>query len=115
VFFVGLINLVEFMVLEAWVILHFLGEVSSSPHPCSSNFQIGFLTVYTMDTECPLSEVWVSSLKESLHGVVGLDEKLSFVGILFIENFPSKYKDVYTRLTILDRRSFARTIQTQLS
>jgi hypothetical protein len=90
VFLVGLVDLVELVVLKAWVVLQLLRDVSAPPEPASSNLEIRLLTVDSVDGKGILSEVRVSSLQESVHCVVGLDQKLAFVGVLLIKNFPKR-------------------------
>ena len=87
-FFVGFVDLIELMVLVTGMVLHFKRNVSSSPHPGASDFQIRFLSINTMNAKGPLSEMWVGTLKETLHSVVGLDEHLALIWVFLIQHFP---------------------------
>jgi hypothetical protein len=87
-FLVGLVDLVELVVLKAWVVLQFLRDVSAPPEPASSDLEIGLFSIDSVDGKRILPEVWVSPLKEPVHCVVGLDQHLTFVRVLFVKYLP---------------------------
>lgn len=68
---ISLTQLVECMIFKRRMIFHLKWNFSSSPDPCSSDFEVGFFSVDTPDTEGILSECGVGSLKESFHCVIG--------------------------------------------
>jgi len=85
-----LVDLHELVVFVTGMIFHLSWDVSSSPEPSSSDLKIGLVTVHTVKTESPLSEVRVSSLKETLAGVASLEEHLSFTWVLVVQDLPCR-------------------------
>lgn len=65
------------------------GNVSATPHPGSSDFEIRLLAVYAVDGKGELLEMWVSSLQESIAIVTERQEAFPFVLGFQVLDFPN--------------------------
>lgn len=71
------------------MVFHLKRDISSSPHPSTSDLEVGFLSIESVNGEGILSEVLIGSLEESLHGIACLKEHLAFTLSLIIKHFPA--------------------------
>lgn len=88
VFFAVLdVQLSELVPFTRRMVLNFEGDFSTSPDPAASDFEVGFITVDTDNTESVLSERF-ESLEETVHQVAGQETNFTFTFGLFVFHSP---------------------------
>lgn len=87
VFLVVDVHLPVLVVLELWMLVHFLRYFFASETPDALNLKRRFISEDATSCECVFSEM-IESLQESFHQVLSLVKDLSFVAVLLVLQEP---------------------------